>query len=944
MKQFIVVLISLVFANVVWAQQGTLRGIVTDKNSAETLIGVSAVIEGTTTGTSTDLDGNYNLKLEPGTYSMVFSYISYVTQTINEVIIKADEETVLDVQLSDKAEELKEVVIVAKKVRNTETALLTLQKKSANVLDGISSESFSKTGDGDAGAAIKRVTGVSVEGGKYVYVRGLGDRYTKTMLNGLDVPGLDPDKNTLQMDIFPTNLIDNIVINKTFTPDLPGDFTGGMVNIETKDFPEKKSVSFSYGTTYKPNTHFKDDFILYEGGSTDLLAFDDGSRTRPLPITTYIPHPSAQDDKLTLQTQSFSPVMAAEKQRNFLDQSVSFGFGNQKNLDNVDIGYNMALNYGLSYQLYNDFKFSEFYSGNSTEYDLHRNRIGSGTTGEQEAAWSALLGTSFKLFKKHKIGLNLLHSQSALASASDISQQTFETNTTSLRKNSLKYNQRSLTNGSLSASHELAKFKVDWKAGATFSNINSPDIRSTALNFTDEEGVFQLNESEGGGIKRDFRELNEVSYTGKVDFTFPFSIKDNKSSIKMGLAEAYKNRDYAIQLYSFKLRYLNAFGFEPNQFFDESNLWQVEVEGNAAADNIGTYVRGSFQPNNTFSARQNIAAAYLMHELPLSDKIKATYGLRVEHLIHKYTGYRASDPPGAKLAYNDSTVLQKLDFLPSLNLVYNVTDNMNFRASYGKTLARPSFKEKSETSIYDPIEDRRFSGNIGLQPTQIYNADLRWEYFFNSGEMFSLSGFYKYFIDPIELVSGRTDSKEIQPQNSKEASVLGGELELRKNMGFINENLKNFSVGSNFTYVLTALTMTDKEYQSRANKLKDGQTLSTTRSMYGQSPYIVNAYLSYGGANSGIESTVSYNVQGKRLAIVGNGDIPDVFEQPFHSLNFKASKRFGLEDKFKLSLNANNILGSKRQLIYEAYQATPEIYSVYDSGRSFGMSFNYTIQ
>jgi len=177
---------------------------------------------------------------------------------------------------------------------------------------------------------------------------------------------------------------------------------------------------------------------------------------------------------------------------------------------------------------------------------------------------------------------------------------------------------------------------------------------------------------------------------------------------------------------------------------------------------------------------------------------------------------------------------------------------MNFRASYGKTLARPSFKEKSETSIYDqeksetsiydPIEDRRFSGNIGLQPTQIHNADLRWEYFFNSGweyffnsgEMFSLSGFYKYFIDPIELVSGRTDSKEIQPQNSEEASVLGGELEFRKNMGFINENLNNFSIGTNFTYVLTALTMTDKEYQSRFNKLKDGQTLSSTRSMYGK--------------------------------------------------------------------------------------------------------------
>jgi len=243
------------------AQQGTLKGTVTDTNTAETLIGVSVVIEGTTTGTSTDLDGQYSLKLEPGIYTMVFSYISYATQTITDVNVKADEVTVLDVRLNDKAEELKEVVVTAKKVRNTETALLTLQKKAANVLDGISSETFSRTGDGDAGAAIKRVTGVSIEGGKHVYVRGLGDRYTKTILNGLDVPGLDPDRNTIQMDIFPTNLIDNIVINKTFTPDLPGDFTGGMVNIETQDFPETKTLNFSYGTSFKPGTHFNDDFI-----------------------------------------------------------------------------------------------------------------------------------------------------------------------------------------------------------------------------------------------------------------------------------------------------------------------------------------------------------------------------------------------------------------------------------------------------------------------------------------------------------------------------------------------------------------------------------------------------------------------------------------------------------------------------------------------------------
>jgi len=527
---------------------------------------------------------------------------------------------------------------------------------------------------------------------------------------------------------------------------------------------------------------------------------------------------------LTELTKRFGKTMAAEPFNNFLDQSLSFGFGNQKNKENVDIGYNVALNYGIDYQYFNNAQFSEYFSGNSSEYGLLRNRVGTANIGEQEVLWSALAGTSFKFFKKHKIGLSLLRSQSAQSSAGIIEQLSFETSTAALRKNSLKYGQRSLTNGNLHGTHELGNSKLEWKTGLTYSNIYNPDIRSTALTYDEnEEGVFSLDEAEGASIKRDFRDLSEWNYTGRVDLNIPVNFKNgNKSNIKVGLAETYKERAFEIQLYKFQLRNLNAFQFDPNQFFEDENIWELSHEGNGTGSNIGTFVRGSIQPNNTFSARQNVAAAYMMHELPLSEKIKAIYGVRAEHLLHKYTGNRPSDPPGAKLAYNDSTVLQKLDVLPSLNLVYNMMGNMNLRLSYGKTLARPSFKEKSETSIYDPIEDRRFSGNIGLEPTQIHNADIRWEYFFTPGEMFSLSGFYKYFINPIELVSGRTDSREVQPQNSDEATVIGGEFEFRKNLGFIGEGFNNLSIGSNLTYVVSALKMTDKEHQSRLNKIKDG--------------------------------------------------------------------------------------------------------------------------
>ena len=250
-------LIGLLVSSIVFAQTGTIRGTVIDDATGEGLFGVTAVVKGTTLGTVSDFEGNFELKLEPGTYDLKISFISYETMTISGVNVVTDEVVVFGtLRLKESAQELEEVIVTAEVIRQSESALLTVKRKSANVLDGISAQSFRKIGDANAAAAIKRVSGVSIQEGKYVYVRGLGDRYTKSNLNGLDIPGLDPDRNTLQMDIFPTNLIDNIIVVKSFTADLPADFTGGVVNIETKDFPEERTLNVSGSLGYNPSMHF----------------------------------------------------------------------------------------------------------------------------------------------------------------------------------------------------------------------------------------------------------------------------------------------------------------------------------------------------------------------------------------------------------------------------------------------------------------------------------------------------------------------------------------------------------------------------------------------------------------------------------------------------------------------------------------------------------------
>ncbi len=297
MKRIFFTWLTLILTTLAYAQEkGIIRGTVYDGSTGESLVGVTIVITGTTTGTITDLDGKFSIELNEGIYDLQISYISYQSLTIEAISVTENEVTLLDnMMLNRSTTELQEVVISAQAVRTTETALVTLKRKSAVMLDGISAAKIELIGDGNAAEAAKRVTGVTVEDGKYVYVRGLGDRYSKTTLNNMDIPGLDPDRNSLQMDIFPSNIIDNILVSKNFTADLPADFTGGLMNITTKDFPDRKIFSVSAGMDYNPKFHFNPDFLTYEGGSTDYLGFDDGTRALP----DFIP-----DENKLLPTQS----------------------------------------------------------------------------------------------------------------------------------------------------------------------------------------------------------------------------------------------------------------------------------------------------------------------------------------------------------------------------------------------------------------------------------------------------------------------------------------------------------------------------------------------------------------------------------------------------------------------------------------------------------------
>ena len=455
------------------------------------------------------------------------------------------------------------------------------------------------------------------------------------------------------------------------------------------------------------------------------------------------------------------------------------------------------------------------------------------------------------------------------------------------------------------------------------------------------EIVYLLTPSVGSEIRRSYRDLTEYNLSGRFDFTYKFNIWDSlQSELKFGALNTYKKRSFEVYDYIFNVENASGYSENPDWYFQDENIWNVDSDQ-------GTYTKGERQLANSFVASQNITGAYLMNILPITKNFKVTYGARVEHATNNYTGQNNV----GDVKYVDERVLDEWSVLPSVNLVYRMkklkTDstagrNTNIRAAYTKTVARPSFKEKSISQIYDPIQGRRYNGNIDLLQTTIHNADLRYEHFFGRTELISASVFYKHFINPIEVVANVAAPSEVQPVNAGEADVYGAEFEVRKAIGFKSQPHMSLVAGVNFTYILSRIDMnkvktvvggveyTEKEV--RELNARDGEVINDYRPMSGQSPFIVNGFLTFKNDSLGLIINASYNVQGKKLAVIGVGSLPDVYEQPFHSLNLKVSKAFGENNKWKASVSGKNLLASKRSKYYESYEATPQIYELLNQG------------
>jgi TonB-dependent receptor len=475
---------------------------------------------------------------------------------------------------------------------------------------------------------------------------------------------------------------------------------------------------------------------------------------------------------------------------------------------------------------------------------------------------------------------------------------------------------------------------MEWALSPTLSKIQDKDIRTTS--FQVEDGVFSIPQN--NQPKRIWRYLEEINAVAKLDFTKKYQLSEKDAKLQFGGYGSYKTRDFSILNFEIENNTSTSqFNGVADAILSEENLWTVE-------NNSGSYIDPDIsisEPANTYDATQQNIAGYASNEFKIGNKLRTILGLRVEKFESRYTGEDNKDinDPN-KVIFDNRTILDKFDFFPTANLIFEMTEEINLRGSYSRTTARPSFKEASIAKIFDPLSNNTFIGNIDLQPTYINNFDFRIEWFGESAEMIALSSFFKTFKDPIELTYFESSSDNFTPRNLGDADVIGLEFEFRKNLGFIANTLKNLSANVNTSVIKSTQVFSEQEHNLRELGLRDGQTLGNDRELLGQSPYLIIAGVSYLGEANGLQAGVFYNVQGKTLQVVGTGFVPDVYTMPFHNLNFNLTKAFGENQNQSINFRISNLLGDDVESEYESFGAQNRIFSKRNPGRDFSLGYS----
>jgi len=927
-----------------YAQNAQVTGTVVDAKSGEPMVGATVMLENTATGAKTNLSGKFIMKnVTFGVYTVVVTSVGYSPTKVEGVEVQkggAD----LTITLTEKPiESQKTVVVRAKANQSTDAALLRDRQAATAVKDAISAQAISRSGSGTAAQAISRVTGASTDG-KYVFIRGLGDRYTNTQLNGTMVPTPDPDKQAVPLDLIPSDLLDNIVVTKSFTADMPGNFSGGSVNLVTKDFPERRTAKFTMGTSYNSMATFKD-ALNGTSGTTDWLGKDDGGRAMPsffndpanldrMPQGNTIIKDSAEAVFLKQASQSFNTKWSPGRTSIPLNQNYGFQYGDNVTLFGRSLGMVGSLAYNRSSRFYDNGNYQFSVARSVTDLEIIDQYTDARSV--DEVLWGSLAGLSYSLGTRHTVGASYVYNRSGESEARFLKGRNYENGTEGEWRESrvLSYTERNIGTLQVKGGHQVsigAPLRIEWLVGNSHARQQQPDLRQFLSsvriddsNYPDVDTVW----STGSGYRwpsRYWRDLKETNQEYALNLTFQAT-----SSMKLKTGGSYLKKDRTNRQTQFNLTgdpaVLTAVHGDPDAFADTAGYY---VKYGRSTYVFPVYYVNGTQLRDQYDGVQEIGAAYLMAETPVLSHLTLTAGVRREATRMQTKTFDPSRPGGR---------IEGDDWLPSVNLVYALTPTMNLRGAYGRTLARPTLREIAPFGTEEFAGARLFVGNDSMTYTTIDNYDLRWEWFVNPGEIVAVSAFYKRFVDPIEL-SFFSSNYDIRPVNAPQAKNYGMEFEIRRRLDFAAGWLRDFALGANLSLIRSQLRIPEKEYSQM--KGVDPEA-SDTRPMANQSPYLINVTLAYTNPRTGTSADLLYNVSGRRFYVNSQGGAPDIYEKPRHTVDMIASQTLWRGITVKASVK--NLLNSRFEAVYY-YTGTGKEnpYKSYDLGRTVSISLSYAI-
>ncbi|KYF60328.1 TonB-dependent receptor, partial [Sorangium cellulosum] len=898
-------------------------GVVTDAATKEPVFDAQVSVVGTKLKVIADLDGRYRLELPPGSYQLRVWYEAYKPQRVQDVRVTAGQVIQVDVGLEPDQQVEDVVEVEFEPERASVAAQLLIRKNAAHVGDAVGAKEIAKTPDRNAAEAAKRVVGATVVDGRYVYVRGLGDRYTNALLNGAPLPSPEPDRQAVPLDLFPSLVLSDITIVKTFTPDVPGDFVGGSVQINTRELPTKFLLQASLSVAANTHSTFRDR-LTYSGSSTDWLGVDDGTRALPdeLPeskVARGIRRPDGTlitRDDIAVYGRAINSSMATHRSFTPPNGSGSVVVGDTLKLGGEQrLGYLATLSYGRKFTPRADEISRTFAFDRRSESGLRQLNESTTDSIRDQVSWGSFASVTYTPHRDHKVMLTGLHSRSSDDVALQSRELIEESGGAVYRDTLQRFVSRALTLGQLSGEHRIAQLgngTLDWKAWVSRATSDEPDSRENVYARDDTSGAWSWDDGTLSG-SHVFIDLADTNYGGQVSYSLPLIRGDAPTRMKLGGLLNLRRREFDARRFRFKALRL-----------DDTTVLRQEPGPLFSDENIGTIfeLEETTRDTDDYTASTDLYAGYVMTDTHITRWLRAILGARIE------ASMLSMDVPGnpEKNVDNDD-----VDLLPAASFVVKTTPKSNLRLSVTKTLARPQLIELSPALSQPGYSAREVEGNPDLKRTSVVNSDVRFELFPTAGEVVAASLFYKHFDDPIEEIIKPSSGKgRLSWTNGDSGYAAGFELEIRKSLGFVSPLLADVTALGNFTLVTSEVEI-NPEPEEGGVAIQS----SATHPLQGQSPFVVNLGLDYSAEATGTSARLLYNVFGARLRTVGK-NMPDEYEQPRHQIDLTVAQRFG--EHVELKLAGENLINAPVRVTQGKESAEDNIVLEYKAGTTVTLS------